>query len=65
MISISYMGFGNSIKARHSRRLLILTLICMVWQERNARILVAKMEGIQDDIEFINSLPKFFFSLLY
>ena len=38
MMTISYMGFGNSTRGKTLWSIACLTLIWIMWQERNARI---------------------------
>ena len=59
MMIISYMGFGNSTKGKTLWRIACLTLIWMVWQERNARIFEDKwrtFETLWDLFHFFSSL---------
>ncbi|RVW29047.1 hypothetical protein CK203_088908 [Vitis vinifera] len=59
MLVITFKGLGNSLEARHFGQIACLTLIWMVWQERNNRIFEDKgrtEEMVWDLIRFYSSL---------
>ena len=62
MISINYKGFGNSKRGMVLWQNVCITLIWVVWRERNARIFEDKArnsENLWDSIYFLASLWAF------
>ena len=64
MMPISYMGFGNSTRGKTFWKIVYLTLIWIVWRERNVKIFKDKWRALEMLWDLFHFFA-FFLGLLY